>query len=252
VVCFKRLLSRFGRFPKLTVGETQSLIFTCRKIGPGFVDFLKFKDFGQIAFIGPLQLHVEELLSAAFPQMRIEDSTLSTGLANYGAILHPAPVLFNIGRIEDPAAPYLRYYDGITPTVARFIEKMDAERIQLAEIFGIETASTLKWHELCYGVGGENLFETLRVNERYASLEAPRNLGHRYIHEDVPTGLVPMIVLADAVGHDVPCMKAVLEIANLVLDREFVRPGRDAESMGIEEGFSIEQIKQLFRGTSQA
>ena len=252
VVCFKRLLSRFGRFPKVTIGETQSLIFTCRKINPGFVDFLKFKDFGQIAFIGPLHLHVEELLSAAFPQMRIEESTLSTGLANYGAILHPAPVLFNIGRIEDSAAPYLRYYDGITPTVVRFIEKMDAERIQLAEIFGIDTASTLKWHQMCYGVGGENLFETLRVNERYASLEAPQNLGHRYIHEDIPTGLVPMIALADAVGHNVPCMKAVLELANLVLDRDFVRPGRDAESMGIEEGFSIEQIKQLFRGTSQA
>ncbi len=250
VVCFKRRLSRFGRFPELTIGETQSLIFTCRKISPGFVDFLKFKDFGQIAFIGPLHVHIEEFLSAAFPQMRIEESTLSTGLANYGAMLHPAPMLFNIGRIEDSAAPYLRYYDGITPTVVRFIEKMDAERIQLAEIFGIDTASTLRWHELCYRVGGENLFETLRVNARYASLEAPQSLGHRYISEDIPTGLVPMIALADAVGHDVPCMRALLELANLVLDREFVRPGRDAGSMGIEEGFSIEQIKRLFRGNS--
>ena len=252
VVCFKRLLSRFGRFPKLTIGETQSLIFTCRKIDPGVVDFLKFKDFGQIAFIGPLRLHIKALLNAAFPQMRIEVSTLSTGLANYGAILHPAPVLFNIGTIENSATPYLHYYDGITATVARFIEKVDAERIRLAEIFGIETASTLKWHELCYGMGGETLFEALRRNERYASLEAPQNLRHRYIHEDIPTGLVPMIALADAVGHDVPCMKAVLDLANLVLEEKFVRPGRDAESMGIEEGFSIEQIKQLFRGTSLA
>ena len=251
VVCFKRLLSRFGRFPKLTIGETQSLIFTCRKIRLGFVDFLKFKDFGQIAFIGPLHLHVEDLLSAAFPQMRIEESTLSTGLANIGAMLHPAPVLFNIGRIEDSGAPFARYYDGITPTIARFIERMDAERIQLAEIFGIETASTLKWHELCYGAGGSNLFEVLRVNERYASLEGPQNLGHRYIHEEIPTGLVPMIALADAVGHHVPCMKAVLELANLVLDQQFARPGRDAKSMGIEEGFSIEQIKQLFSETGR-
>ena len=252
VVCFKRLLSRFGQFPKLTIGETQSLIFTCRRIDVGLVDFLKFKDFGQIAFVGPLHQQMRELLSAAFPQMRIEESTLTTSLANYGAILHPAPVLFNIGRIEDSAAPYQHYYDGITPTVARFIERMDAERIQLAETFGIETASALKWHELCYGVRGNNLFETLRVNERYASLEAPHNLGHRYIHEDIPTGLIPMIALADAVGHDVPCMKAVLALAHLVLDREFVRPGRDAESMGIEEGSSIAQIKQLFTGTSHA
>lgn len=252
VVCFKRGLRRFGRFPDLTIGETQSLIFTCRKIDPGFVDFLKFKDFGQIAFIGPLHAHIEALLGAAFPQMRVEESTLSTGLANYGAMLHPAPVLFNIGRIEDDAAPYARYYDGITPTVARFIEKMDTERMQLAEVFGVKTVSTLQWHALCYGVEAESLFETLRVNERYASLEAPQNLGHRYVHEDIPTGLVPMVALADAVEHDVPCMKAVLELAHLVLDRNFVRPGRDAESMGLTEGLSIAQINQLFRGASQA
>jgi opine dehydrogenase len=252
VVCFRRLLNRFGRFPNLTIGETQSLIFTCRRVGAGFVDVLKFKNFGQIAFVGPRRRHVEALLTAAFPQMRIEASTLSTSLANYGAMLHPAPVLFNIGRIEDPAVPFARFYDGITPTIARFIEKMDVERIQLAEIFGIETASTLEWHRLCYGVGGGTLFEALRVNERYASLEGPQNLGHRYVHEDIPTGLVPLIALADAVAHEVPCMKALLELANLVLDLDVSRPGRDAESMGIEEGFSIEQIKQLFRGAGQA
>ena len=63
--------------------------------------------------------------------------------------------------------------------------------------------------------------------------------------------LVPMIALADAVGHPVPCMKAVLDLANLVLDQEIVGPGRSAESMGIVDGSSIEQILQIFNGTTE-
>ena len=135
--------------------------------------------------------------------MGTETSTLSTSLANFGAMLHPAPVLFNISRIEDSRASFLHYYEGITPTIARFIEKMDLERLELAAAYGVEGTDTSTWHELCYGLRGETLFETLRLNERYASLDAPSSLAHRYIYEDIPTGLVPMIALADVAGLEV-------------------------------------------------
>ncbi len=143
----------------------------------------------------------------------------------------------------------MSFYNGITPTIARFIERMDEERIALSALFGIDSASTLEWHELCYGVGGADLFEALRVNERYASLQAPRDLGHRYIHEDIPTGLIPMITLADAVGHPVPCMKAVLDLAGLVLGEAVRSGGRDAEAMGLAGRTTIEQIQALFAGS---
>jgi len=247
-VCFRRAIAGFrpARIP--TVGETQSLIFTCRRIRPGVVDFLKFKNFGQCAFLGPVDGDAAAFLRSAFPQMRFETSTLATGLANVGAMLHPAPVLFNIGRIEDPGAPYLHYYEGFTPTVASFIEGMDGERLRLAEAFGFETANILEWHELCYGLRGKTLFETFRLNQRYASLHAPDSLDHRYIHEDVPTGLVPMIALAEAVGHDVPCMKIILALADLVLDRDFRRLGRNAAAMGFAAGASVAEITGLFAG----
>jgi opine dehydrogenase len=247
-VCFRRSLSRFGSFPDLTVGETQSLIFTCRKVAPGVVDFLKFKDFGQCAFLGEVRESVETFFASVFPQIQIERSTLLTGLANIGAMLHPAPVLFNIGRIEDASASYLHYYEGITPTVAKFIEKMDAERLGLAERFGVEVSSISRWHELCYGIRGESLVETIRLNERYASLEAFASLDHRYLYEDIPTGLVPMIALAESVGHDVPCMRVVLKLADLVLSRDFARSGRNAASLGIEARHSVEEIQRLFGG----
>ncbi len=246
VVCFRNCLQRVRAMPNITVGETESLIFTCRKIKAGLVDLMKFKDFGQCAFLGPNRKGGEGFMRAAFPQVQVEDSTLSTGLANVGAILHPALVLLNTGRVEDPRASFLHHYHGITPTVAKFLEKIDLERVRLARIFGIEVSSALRWHEQCYGLRGENLFDTLRVNERYASLKAPESLDHRYLYEEIPTGLVPMISLANAVGLAVPCMQSVLDLAGLLLEKEYMQFGRNAQLIGIKEGDSIDGIRGLF------
>ena len=51
-------------------------------------------------------------------------STVITSLSNVGMILHCAPVLMNIGWIENKKTAFKYYYDGITPSIASFLEKM--------------------------------------------------------------------------------------------------------------------------------
>ena len=57
----------------------------------------------------------------------VENNIARTSLANIGMILHCAPVLMNIGWIENGKVAFKYYYDGISQTVAKYIEKMDDE-----------------------------------------------------------------------------------------------------------------------------
>ena len=53
----------------------------------------------------------------------VENNIARTSLANIGMILHCAPVLMNIGWIENGKVAFKYYYDGISQTVAKYIEK---------------------------------------------------------------------------------------------------------------------------------
>lgn len=245
---FQQALSRAGAEEGITIGETQSLVFTCRRIAPGVVDLLKIKNYGEWAFLGAaMPKETERILAWLFPQVQRVGSTLRTGLGNIGAMLHPAPVLLNIGRIESPHSQFRHYYEGITPTIARFIEHLDRERLQIASVYGEQVLDIVEWHRRCYGMSREGLYETLHINERYASLAAPETLRHRYISEDVPTGIVPMIALAEAAGIEVPNLRAVWEMTRLVIDDDFAPACRTASRMGID-GATPTQIQAWFRG----
>lgn len=174
-------------------------------------------------------------LSGVFENITASDSTLNTSLDNMGAILHPAPVLLNAGCIETRQFFFAHYYQAISPTVACFLEKMDAERISVASAYGIQAISVKKWHEENYGLIGSNLFETLQMNSAYAALDAPHSLNHRYIHEDVPTGLVPISELGKAAGIETPFIDTVIDLSEMLLGKEYRKEGRNLQNLGLNK-----------------
>lgn len=240
------IIKNYNNMPDIFVGETQSLIFTCRKISNGYVDIMKIKSFGQIAFLrGIVPDEIKLFLGKTFSQMIIEPSTLVTGIANIGAILHPAPVIFNIGRIEAKGNNFLHYYEGITPTISEFLEEMDEERRQIAVKYNVKFSSVLEWHKACYGLSGKNLYDTLHLNERYASLRAPTNLEHRYLYEDITTGLVPLKALAEVAGVGAKHIETVINLSELVLKYDFENQGRNLAELGLTK-MTIEEIMGQF------
>ena len=219
-VCFKQILAKLRPDLTLTIGETDSLMLTCRSSAPGQVEIIKVKEQMAYACLAPLPSRIKSFLYSTFPALRPVESTIITSLGNIGAMLHPAPVIMAISRIEGNV-PFRHYYDGISPTIARFIERMDSERRSIAEALGVRIPSVIEWHAACYGKRGRDLLETLAVNERYASLQAPETLNHRYLDEDIPTGLVPMQAIAGSLGIPTPTIDATIAFASLVLSRDF-------------------------------
>jgi len=226
--------------------ETQSLFCACRSTNPGEVNILSFKMDNSISGIPKTQFtEFKDELESIYINLTFMPSALSTGLENIGAILHPAPVLLNTGWIESRDVFFPHYYYGISRSIAEFLEKMDMERLDVAKKYGLKVRSVKEWHEDNYGTKGANLFETLQKNSAYASIDAPRVLMHRYITEDIPTGLVPISELGRAVGVKTPTIDIIIELGSALLEVDFRKEGRNLRRLGLE-GKSINEIKKSF------
>lgn len=226
--------------------ETQSLFCACRARNAGVVDILSFKKENVIGGIPTGR--IDDVLgecTSVYSNLRVVPDTLVTGLDNMGAFLHPTPVLLNTGWIESRDVFFGHYYQAISPSVAAYIEKMDQERFAIAECLEVPVRSVKQWHEEVYGFQGGTLFETLQGNSTYASIDAPKSLQHRYLTEDIPTGLVPMSELARLLKIPTPHIDAMINLGSAMLGIDFRKEGRNLLRLGFE-GKNIQEIMRIF------
>jgi opine dehydrogenase len=62
--------------------------------------------------------------------------------------------------------------------------------------------------------------------------------------EDVPTGILPMIELAEKVGLETPLMRSIYFLTEALLDVDFKKNGRTLKNLGIEN-YSLERIWEM-------
>lgn len=228
--------------------ETQSLFCACRANDLGVVNILSFKKENVISGIPFLEDRaIIEQCKIIYDNLVVVDSTLETGLDNMGAFLHPTPVLLNTGWIETRNTFFSHYYQRISPSVANYIEHMDNERLDIARKLDVKVRSVKEWHEEVYGSIGENLYETLKKNSAYASIDAPKTITHRYLMEDIPTGLVPISGMGKLVNIETPYIDTIIKLGSLITNMDFILTGRNTEKLGINNK-NISQIQAVFRG----
>lgn len=221
------------------IAETQTIVYTCRKTGYDSTNIIAMKNEVEIAAIRGSDINyiLEKMPECLFPYFKAVDSVGVTSFSNVGMILHCAPVLMNVGWIESEKVDFKYYYDGISRSIAGVLEKMDAERLNVAAAMGYKTDSVISWLKKKYGISGENLYECIRNNEAYQKIDAPPALDCRYILEDVPNGLVPIEHLGKHVGVKTPVISMIIDLASVTMNRDFRECGR---------GFDIEVLKQYF------
>lgn len=232
---FARVLETMGVDKTVTVAEAQTILHTCRPgTQEGEVVVFSTKQHIPVASLPASKTDaVLELIAPVFPQFTKAESVLETSMGNVGAILHPAPTLLNVGWIETLRTQFLHYYEGITQSVADFIEQLDQERLAVAHSMGAEVLSVKEWLAAVYGVQGMSLHDAIQQNNAYRDIYAPKTIQHRYVYEDVPTGLVPMASLGKALGVDTPCMDVIIKLASFVCGVDFQAQGRTANKLGV-------------------
>lgn len=224
----------------IVVAEAQTFIYACRATSTNSAHIFKVKNEVSLSAIPARRTNmVIELLSEAYNQFKPAKDVIETSLNNYGAIFHPTPTLLNCGHIERGAS-FEYYKEGITPSIGKFLEKIDGERMKIAVALNVESMSAKDWLYESYGAIGGSLYEAVQNNPAYNGLNAPKGLN-RYIYEDVPYSLVPMSSLGKHLNIETPAIDSIIKLAELVTGDNFWQTGRTVDRLGLS-GLSVEDI----------
>jgi opine dehydrogenase len=244
---FRQILNRLGCTPGVIVAETGTFIFASRSTGPAQARIFRCKNAVPLAALPALHTgHVLETICDAYPQFIPAPNVLHTSLDNMGAIFHPALALLNAGWIERTKGEFQFYIDGVTDSTSRVLKVLDRERVTVAAALGVRARSAIRWLKKAYSAKGDTLYEVIQGNPGYRGIKAPRNLRHRYVFEDVPFSLVPLISLGTQFGVDTWGADAMVRLACVVNGTNYYERGRTVEDMGLK-GLRVSEVKRYVR-----
>jgi len=244
----RRALDDAGCRADVDVAEMDNYPYSCWRLSPTRIRPIVKKRWLQIAaFPGRRIASVFPLLSPLFPHAVAALTVAYTGFTNANAMLHVANCVANAGKI-DRGEDYRFYADGVTPSVARLYEAINAERVTVAAALGAPVPTLADWFERTYGVRGATLAETCQLlttnsDGPYQATGTPKSFDHKYITEDVPAGLMPMSALGAAAGVATPAIDAVIAMVRHMTGRDFAE-ARTLERMGLA-GISASRIEQV-------
>lgn len=230
---FREIFKRHNNEIRPTIAETQTIIYTCRRTGDDSVNVISLKNGVLLStFDSSRNNEVIKSLPECIQKYFVPaESMVQTSIGNVGMILHCAPLLLNTGWTENPNFNYKYYHDGITESIAAFLEKIDRERVEVSKLLGLKIESTEEWFKRAYDVQGSNLYECIQNTKAYEMIGAPSTLNHRYIFEDIPCGLVPLESAGKSLGLSMTNTGIVIDLASALLDRDFRKEGRDLRNI---------------------
>jgi opine dehydrogenase len=245
----RRALDEASCRAQIDVAEMDNYPYSCWRLSQTRIRPIVKKRWLQIAaFPGNRISAVFPHLSPLFPEAVAAPNILYTGFTNANAMLHVANCVANAGRIESGDS-YKFYAEGVTPAVARLYEAINAERVAVAAALGASVPTLADWFERVYGVRGATLVETcqrLTYNSDgpYQVTGTPKSLDHKFITEDVPTGLIPMSEIGTAAGVKTSAIDALVEMVRSMTGKDFVAEARTLERFGLG-GMDAPQIRRV-------
>jgi len=182
--------------------------------------------------------------------LRRGQNVIDTLLVDYNAITHTPPMVCNAARIHsgDPDFHLFGVEENPLPVV-NLIEAIDRERIAIGEKLGLkqytleEEIKMVKWNR-------DGVDRVLPIYEAIHTpflevCEGPFRLDVRHLTEDVPYGLVTFSSLGRLLGVPTPMCDAITTISEGLLGRDLHTEGRDIKALGLDPGWSVEQVKRF-------
>ena len=232
------------RNDRIVVAETSTLPYAVRLHEPGKIRIFHKLKGGLFLAAVPAKTTdtVLEQVRDVYPKMRAAKNILQTSLQNGNPVIHPTITLMNVALIERTGGDFDFYHEGVTPAVGRLIEAVDRERIAIGKKLGVEIIPDPQIGVM-QGYMTEDTYDTGFVTSPgFAGIKAQPSLDYRYFNEDVGYGLVFLQKLGEQVGVATPVMSAVITLASLLMNRDYVGEApRTMETLGL----SNHTVKEL-------
>ena len=251
----RRALDAAGCRATVDVAEMDNYPFSNWRLSPTRIRPIVNKRWLQIAtFPGRRITAVFPRLAPLFPHAVAAPSVVCTGFTNANAMLHVANCVGNAGKI-DRGESYRFYAEGVTPSVARLYQAINAERVAVATALGASVPTLEDWFDRVYGVRGADLTETCRLlttnsDGPYQATGTPTSFEHKYITEDVPVGLMPMSALGAAAGVATPAIDALITLVGAMTGKDFSGDARTLDRMGLGGMGAAEIARFVERGNA--
>ena len=176
-------------------------------------------------------------------------NVLEAGMRNPNPLVHCAPTLLNIGRIER-VEDFALFHEGFSDSVIKVVIAVGKEREKIFDAMDwkvdVRTADTVDgykktWFRGC--IPQEGLEEAWRFKGPMQPISVDR-----YITEDIPLGLVAWSSIGKLAGVDTPTIDATIHLASVINDMDYWAEGRTAESLRIAHMSVAELNDYLYNG----
>ena len=146
--------------------------------------------------------------------LHLAESVIETSLENINSILHPLPILLNLGTVVRNPQGFRHYIDGIDEHIDRLLQIMDNERMRVGEAWGVSLDSVVDHLKNFYGSNSAStIYEYIQTPECPYDDIRGYGLQSRYITVDIPGLVVPTIRLARAKHVPTPLFDACLSLS---------------------------------------
>ena len=250
---FRKTLDDAGCNAKVDIAEMDNFPFSAPMLGPTKMRPKVTKQWLQIAtFPGKRIGVIFPRLAPLFPTAVSAENIIYTGFTNANAMLHVANCVANATKI-DSGEPYRFYAEGVTPMVARVLEVINRERVDVAAAYGATVPGLADWIERAYGVREATLVETFKTLTfgkpgPYLMTPTPKSFASNYVAEDVPVELIPMAEFGRAAGVDTPAIRALIELSRAMTGETYKEHARTLDRMGLGGKNAVQICKIVNEG----
>jgi opine dehydrogenase len=201
---------------KIALGETASQPFLGRYDGRNHVVIKAVKQTVTVAGVDePSRAALLQQLGLVFATVIPGENVIATSLSSANPIIHVPIVAANLQRIENRDT--FLFLDNMTEHEVAYIGHMDRERIAVGAAIGVHVRPILEEMNSFWDEKFPDLLSLFHGNEEYNHNTGPRSLSHRFITEDIPYGIGPVIELGRLFGVAVPYSEAVVTFLELAV-----------------------------------
>ena len=187
-----------------------------------------------------------------YPAASQARDVLATGLCNVNMVLHPPGAVLGAAWVEATRGDFTFYVDGLSDGVSKVMQQLDVERLAVAAAYQLQLPDLFAEMQAIGTIEADadakaGLAAAIRSGNANRQIMAPDSLRHRYYVEDFFFGLRPFLVLAGIADIEAGVARALMTLAEMLVDPTGTIEGRSAKSMGVAD-MSRDELLQLVRG----
>jgi opine dehydrogenase len=225
--------------------DLSTSVCTSRKSGPTSVKVAPLKAGVDLAALpadrtAEAMAFMKELFGDLFSS---RENILSVSVNNHNAVYHVPTLIGSLAHVE--RGDDWNIWANTTPLIARYIDRLDAERLGVAKAYGVAGVPVGDYIRRSVGVQGDDLAQVFAAAAvKRPNPTGPKSLDDRYVTEDIPYGLVFFAELAKAARVRMPLTEQLTAFASAVFNRDFASEGSSLKDLGLT-GLTVPEISKV-------